>query len=166
MPSFQEMADQMPKQPMKDMMPGEGPDTMPMDEDSTNAIANAESMIAQMAKAGDLATAAQPLPQPVTVTLNAPELSGDQPGNAVVLVVSGPVTAAENGNVTVSLDQVAVVHGKMPPLGSGERFRNLSSKLGQQKGVKDPDALAAFIGREKMGKSRFQELAAAGRRNS
>jgi len=48
-------------------------------------------------------------------------------------------------------------------LGSGARFKALSSKLKSQ-GVSDPDALAAKIGRTKYGKSTFQKLAAAGRK--
>jgi len=49
------------------------------------------------------------------------------------------------------------------PLGSGERFRSLSRKL-SRKGVKDPDALAAAIGRRKYGKARFQKLSSKGRK--
>ena len=41
-------------------------------------------------------------------------------------------------------------------------FRKLSRKLAR-KGVKDPDALAATIGRRVMGKKRFQARAAAGK---
>ena len=52
---------------------------------------------------------------------------------------------------------------KKPPLGTGERFRQLRNKLAR-KGVEDPDALAAYIGRKKYGKRRFQQLAARGRR--
>lgn len=52
-----------------------------------------------------------------------------------------------------------------PPLGSGERFRNLSRKLAAR-GARDPDALAAVIGRRKHGKAKFQKLAAAGRRRT
>ena len=48
-------------------------------------------------------------------------------------------------------------------LGSGARFRSLTRKL-SRKGVKNPRALAAYIGRKKYGKSRFQKLAARGRR--
>jgi hypothetical protein len=48
-------------------------------------------------------------------------------------------------------------------LGSGARFEKLSSALARG-GVKDPDALAASIGREKFGKKKFQSLAAAGQR--
>lgn len=48
-------------------------------------------------------------------------------------------------------------------LGSGKRFKALKSKL-SRKGVKNPGALAAYIGRKKYGKKRFQSLAAKGRR--
>jgi hypothetical protein len=51
---------------------------------------------------------------------------------------------------------------KKPKLGSGERFKQLSSKL-DKKGVEDPKALAAAIGRKKYGKSKFQKLAAKGK---
>jgi hypothetical protein len=50
-----------------------------------------------------------------------------------------------------------------PPLGSGERFKQLTSKL-SRKGVEDPKALAASIGRQKYGKKRFQELASKGKK--
>jgi len=53
-----------------------------------------------------------------------------------------------------------------PALGSGERFKRLTSKLSGQSGVTDPKALAAAIGRKKYGKQKFQELAAAGRKKS
>lgn len=49
-------------------------------------------------------------------------------------------------------------------LGMGSRFKALKSKLGHEKGVTDPGALAASIGRKKLGFSRFQHLAAAGRK--
>lgn len=49
------------------------------------------------------------------------------------------------------------------PLGSGARFKALQSKLSGQKGVTNPGALAAAIGRRKYGKSRYQQLAARGR---
>jgi len=51
---------------------------------------------------------------------------------------------------------------KKPELGSGERFKNLSEKL-QKQGAKNPKALAAYIGRKKYGKKKFQELAAKGK---
>ncbi|HXF73066.1 MAG TPA: hypothetical protein VNO79_10710 [Actinomycetota bacterium] len=43
-------------------------------------------------------------------------------------------------------------------------FKKLSGKLGRRKGVRDPDALAASIGRKKYGKARFQKAAAAGKK--
>lgn len=49
-------------------------------------------------------------------------------------------------------------------LGSGERFHDLEDKLKKRKGVKHPGALAAWIGRRKEGKAKFQEIAAAGKR--
>lgn len=49
-----------------------------------------------------------------------------------------------------------------PKLGSGARFKALKKKLAS-KGAKSPGALAAYIGRKKYGKSRFQKLAAKGR---
>lgn len=50
-----------------------------------------------------------------------------------------------------------------PPLGSGARFRALESKL-SARGAKNPAALAAYIGRKKLTKKRFQALATAGRK--
>lgn len=52
---------------------------------------------------------------------------------------------------------------KKPPLGSGERFRKLKKELAKE-GAENPGALAAWIGRKKYGKKRFQELAVKGRR--
>jgi hypothetical protein len=49
-----------------------------------------------------------------------------------------------------------------PPLGSGERHHQLSAKL-KKRGARNPDALAAWIGRRKYGKARYQGLAARGR---
>ena len=53
---------------------------------------------------------------------------------------------------------------KKPKLGTGKRFKNLVSKL-KSKGVQDPKALAAYIGRKKFGKAKFQKLAAKGKNN-
>jgi hypothetical protein len=52
---------------------------------------------------------------------------------------------------------------KKPPLGSGERFKQLVKQL-QRRGAEHPEALAAWIGRQKYGKRRFQELAKKGRK--
>jgi hypothetical protein len=46
-----------------------------------------------------------------------------------------------------------------PKLGSGKRFQALVAKLKKRKDVKDPAALAAWIGRKKYGKKRFAALA-------
>ena len=48
-------------------------------------------------------------------------------------------------------------------LGGGKRFSALSAALSQQ-GARDPDALAAVIGRRRYGKARFAQLSAAGRK--
>lgn len=49
-------------------------------------------------------------------------------------------------------------------LGGGGRFQKLKEKLSHQKGVTDPAALAASIGRKKLGKERFQKLAEKGKK--
>ena len=51
-------------------------------------------------------------------------------------------------------------------LGSGARFKALSKALGKKKGVENPEALAAYIGRKKLTKSRFQKLATKGRKQA
>lgn len=48
-----------------------------------------------------------------------------------------------------------------PPLGSGERFAALSASLAK-KGVRDPNALAASIGRKKYGAKKMAQMSAAG----
>jgi hypothetical protein len=50
-------------------------------------------------------------------------------------------------------------------LGGGGRYEKLVSSL-EKKGVRDPKALAAAIGRKKLGRERFQSLAAKGRRRA
>ena len=52
---------------------------------------------------------------------------------------------------------------KKPPLGTGQRFDQLSSALAQRPGVKNPGALAAYIGRKKYSKAGFQKLSAGGK---
>lgn len=51
-------------------------------------------------------------------------------------------------------------------LGTGKRSKALKAKLGRRKGVRNPGALAAFIGRNKYGKKRFAKLSAQGRRRA
>ena len=53
---------------------------------------------------------------------------------------------------------------KKPPLGSGERFKQLTDKLEKQ-GAKNPKALAAYIGRKKYGAKKMQAMAAKGRKD-
>ena len=48
-------------------------------------------------------------------------------------------------------------------LGSGVRFKKLTKSL-KRGGAKDAKSLAAWIGRKKYGKKKFQKLAAKGRR--
>ena len=52
---------------------------------------------------------------------------------------------------------------RKPKLGTGARFKALKAKL-SKKGIRNPGALAASIGRKKYGKKRFQKLAARGRK--
>lgn len=51
---------------------------------------------------------------------------------------------------------------KEAKVGTGTRFKKLSQDL-KKKGAKDPEALAAWIGRKKYGKDKFQKLAAKGK---
>ena len=57
---------------------------------------------------------------------------------------------------------VAEKMDRKPKLGSGARFAALKGKLAKR-GVKDPAALAAYIGRKKYGKKKFAQLSAKGR---
>ena len=50
-------------------------------------------------------------------------------------------------------------------LGGCGRYEKLIGEL-EKKGVREPRALAAFIGRKKLGKAKFQSLAAKGRRRA
>jgi hypothetical protein len=52
---------------------------------------------------------------------------------------------------------------RLPKLGSGKRFANLKGKLAKR-GVKDPAALTAYIGRKKFGNKKFNKLAAGGKK--
>lgn len=50
-----------------------------------------------------------------------------------------------------------------PKLGSGGRFKALEGELAHRKGVTDPKALAAYIGRKKYGAKKMAKMAAHGR---
>jgi hypothetical protein len=52
---------------------------------------------------------------------------------------------------------------KKAKLGSGKRFASLTKKLAA-KGAKDPKALAASIGRKKLGDKKMNKLSAKGRK--
>lgn len=47
---------------------------------------------------------------------------------------------------------------RKPPLGTGERFDQLTAALAKRPGVRNPAALAAWIGRRKYGAKRFAAL--------
>jgi len=49
-------------------------------------------------------------------------------------------------------------------LGGGGRFAKLKKKLSRRKGVSNPGALAASIGRKKYGKKKMAKWAAKGRK--
>jgi len=51
---------------------------------------------------------------------------------------------------------------KAPKLGSGKRFKKLANSLAR-KGIRDPNALAASIGRKKFGSKKMTSLAEKGR---
>ncbi len=51
-----------------------------------------------------------------------------------------------------------------PKLGSGKRFANLKNKLAHQKGIDNPGALAASIGRKKYGSEKMAKLSAKGKK--
>ena len=53
---------------------------------------------------------------------------------------------------------------KSPKLGSGKRFATLKNKLSKEKGVKNPGAVAASIGREKYGNKKMAAMAAKGKK--
>lgn len=54
---------------------------------------------------------------------------------------------------------------RMAP-GGGGRFAKLEGKLDHKKGVTNPSALAAYIGRRKFGAGRMEKMAAAGARRA
>lgn len=54
---------------------------------------------------------------------------------------------------------------RKPRLGSGKRFSNLKRSLGR-KGVRDPGALAASIGRKKFGKMKMASMASRGKKRA
>jgi len=72
--------------------------------------------------------------------------------------------------IAIALSQAGKSKGgkmaRKPKLGTGKRFSALKKKLSKRKGVYDPAGLAAYIGRKKYGKKKFQKLAAKGKKKS
>ena len=64
-----------------------------------------------------------------------------------------------------AVQEAETAEEQKPKLGSGKRFQQLVKQL-KDRGVRDPEALAAWIGRKKYGKQKFQKLAAQGRKES
>lgn len=56
-------------------------------------------------------------------------------------------------------------HKAKPKLGTGKRFAQLKGKLAHQKGVTNPGALAAYIGRRKYGAKRMGALSSHGKKH-
>ena len=67
-------------------------------------------------------------------------------------------------NSSVDIPRRRVREARMARLGTGARFRALKNRLSRRKGVTNPGALAAYIGRRKYGNRRFARLSARGRR--
>jgi HK97 family phage prohead protease len=92
-----------------------------------------------------------------------PDLSGLEQKHfeaaAADLGMAGPEPGAPAGAAAGDVSRAE------PRLGSGKRFANLKASLAA-KGAHDPGALAAYIGRKKFGKAKFQKLAAHARASS
>jgi hypothetical protein len=125
-----------------------------------------EQVLAEKSQSGEISGNQQDI-DPVTMELDHgtfPELQGDREGDKVVLVLVGTVTSYSDDSCAVEFDKGSIVHGKLPPLGSGERFKNLEHKLESEPGVTDAGGLAAYIGRKKYGKAKFNKLSQNGRK--
>lgn len=55
---------------------------------------------------------------------------------------------------------------KSMAVGGGGRFEKLKGELSDEKGIKNPGALAASIGRKKFGASKMASMAAKGRKRA
>jgi hypothetical protein len=80
--------------------------------------------------------------------------SGDDPQALVVLSKAAP-PAGKDLNVLGT--DFNFMNKRRPKLGSGKRFKQLTAEL-RAKGVKNPEALAAYIGRKKFGGKKFAQL--------
>ena len=61
-------------------------------------------------------------------------------------------------------EALGLTEKKKAKLGTGTRFKALTKSLKKRGDIKDPGALAAWIGRKKYGKKKFQKMAAKGRK--
>lgn len=69
----------------------------------------------------------------------------------------------EVGKIPTDWPETApIVAARLPKLGTGKRFANLKGQLAKR-GVNNPGALAAYIGRKKFGAKKFGKLSAHGR---
>lgn len=71
----------------------------------------------------------------------------------------------KKGGMKKKIKKTGKSFGKSNSLGGGGRFRQVEHAVAGKKGVYNPAGLAAYIGRRSLGKSRFQSLAAAGRKH-
>lgn len=69
----------------------------------------------------------------------------------------------KGGNIKMAKKKVIKKAPKKPKLGTGARFKKLTSTL-EKRGARDPKALAAWIGRKKYGAKRFGKLSAGGKK--
>lgn len=139
-----------------------------------------EKLVAKKAESGAL-SANEGAISPTTIDFHHfdfPELANEKVGQEVVVVlrgfverVNGPKSEKDGPGyphltTCVRFSKASVIHGNksMKP-GGGGRFQRLEDEL-EDKGVRDPGALAAKIGMKKYGKSKFQKWAASGRRRA
>lgn len=124
-----------------------------------------ESVVADKASKGELVKGEEDIDETLIEfdKDTFPALGGEKEGDKVVVVLSGEVEADTNDSVIVCFQKASIVHGKLPPLGSGKRFANLEHSL-SAKGAHNPGALAAWIGRKKYGNAKFSKLSQGGKK--
>lgn len=71
----------------------------------------------------------------------------------------------KNPNKAYQAAKRAVAEAAKKPLGEGSRFKAVA-KSTKAAGAKDPDAVAAAIGRKKYGAAKMAKMAAKGRRKA
>jgi len=71
----------------------------------------------------------------------------------------------KNPNKAYQAAKRAVAEAAKKPLGEGSRFKAVA-KSAKAAGAKDPDAVAAAIGRKKYGAAKMAKMAAKGRRKA